>query len=120
MIATASTTSDTMPTTCDGKSLWNGNKNPVKLVVTVVARNSAVQRLSCFAAISPNTTTNPEPIPTRLNTTCTKVNVVILKPPFWFSTNCKKCEQIQKVHLAAVNMLVGAQARHFLTFQDET
>src|SRR5258708_5590323 len=73
-----------MPTTCDGKSLWKGNRNPVKLVDTVVARNSAVQPLSCFAAISPNTTTNPDPIPTRLNTTCTKVNMVILKPPLSF------------------------------------
>lgn len=38
-----------MPTTCDGKSLWKGNKNPVKLVATVLARNSAVRPSSRFA-----------------------------------------------------------------------
>jgi hypothetical protein len=67
-----------MPTTCDGKSLWKGNKNPVKLVATVVARNSAVKPSSRFAAISPKATMNPEPIPAKLNTTCIKVNAVIL------------------------------------------
>jgi len=40
------------------------------------------QTSSRFAAISPNTTMNPEPIPAELNTTCTEVNAVILKHPF--------------------------------------
>ena len=68
-----------MPTPCDGKNLWNGKRNPVTLVSTVVNRNSAVQPSSRFAASSPNTTTNPERIPVKLNTTCTNVNVVIPK-----------------------------------------
>jgi hypothetical protein len=66
-----------MPTPGDGKKRWNGKRDPVTLVATVLARKSAVQRSSRFALSSPNTTTNPEPIPTKLSTTCTKVNVVI-------------------------------------------
>src|SRR5882762_10835109 len=65
------------PTTCDGNNLWNGNMNPVTLVATVVSRKSAVQPSRLFPAISPNKTTNPDKIPTRLITTWTKVKVVI-------------------------------------------
>ncbi len=61
------------------KKCSNGKSNPVTLVATVLARKTAVQMSSRFAAISPNTTTNPEKILTKLNTTCTKVNVVIPK-----------------------------------------
>src|SRR6266850_3328265 len=78
-MAMASTIRDTMPTPWDGKNLWNGKKNPVTLVSTVVTRNSAVQPSSRFPPSSPNTTTNPEKIPIKLNTTCTNVNVVIPK-----------------------------------------
>src|SRR6266700_6140195 len=52
------------------------------LVAAVVMRNTAVQPSSRFALISPKTTTNPEPIPTRLNTTCTKVIMVMVKSPY--------------------------------------
>src|SRR6266403_6342 len=76
-MAIASTISDTMPTPCDGKNLWNGKRNPVTLVSTVVTKNSAVQPSSRFPPSSPNTTTNPDKIPIKLNRTCTKVNVVI-------------------------------------------
>src|SRR5882762_1216879 len=51
--------------------------NPVRLVATVVARKSNVQPSSLLPAISPNKTTNPDKIPTRLITTWTKVNGVI-------------------------------------------
>src|SRR6266852_7294361 len=78
-MAIGSTTSDTMPTPCDGKNLWNGKRKPVTLVSTVVTRNSAVQPSSRFPLRSPNTTTNPDKIPIKLSTTCTKVNVVIPK-----------------------------------------
>src|SRR6266850_3802730 len=78
-MATASTISDTMPTPCDGKNLWNGKRNPVTLVSTVVTKNSGVQPSSRLPPSSPNTTTNPDKIPIKLSTTCTKVNVVIPK-----------------------------------------
>ena len=68
-----------MPTPCDGKKRWNGKRNPVTLVATVLTRKSAVQPSSRFQASSPNTTTNPEKIPIKLSTTCTKVNVVMPK-----------------------------------------
>src|SRR5882762_4087271 len=72
-------TNETRPITCDGKSLWNGNRNPVKLVATVVAKNSVVHLSSCFEEISPNTTTNPAAIPTKLNATWKNVNIAIPK-----------------------------------------
>jgi len=58
---------------CDGKNLWNGKPNPVTLVATVLARKSAVQPSSRFPVSRPYRTTSPEPIPTRLITTCTNV-----------------------------------------------
>src|SRR5882762_5053180 len=78
-MAIASTMSDTIPTPWDGKNLWNGKRNPVTLVSTVVTRNSAVQPSSRFPPSSPSTTTNPDKIPSKLNITCTKVNGVIPK-----------------------------------------
>ena len=56
-----------MPTAWEGKNLWNGNRNPVTLVKTVVARKSAVQPSRRFAVRNPPTTTNPERIPPELN-----------------------------------------------------
>src|SRR5580704_18841734 len=53
----------------------NGNMNPVTLVSTVVVKNSAVRASSSFPPNKPNTTTNPERIPIRLMSTCTRVNV---------------------------------------------
>src|SRR6266436_3166428 len=79
-MATARTTNDMMPTLCDGNRWPTGKPNPVTLVATVVARKSAVQPSSRFPVSRPNMTTNPEPIPTKLNNTCTKVNVDIVIP----------------------------------------
>ena len=53
--------------------------SPVTLVAAVVIRNTAVQLSSRFSVNSPNTTTNPEKIPIKLNTTCTKVKVIMSK-----------------------------------------
>jgi hypothetical protein len=77
-----------IPNASAGVNPLNGKKNPVTLVAAVVIRNIAVQLSSRFSANSPNTTTNPEKIPIKLNTTCTKVKVVIPKimmhlPSFW-------------------------------------
>src|ERR1700686_3945525 len=71
--------SDRIPSTWDGSKRWNGKRNPVMLVNTVLARKTAVQPSNRFEANNPNTTTKPEKIPIKLNTTCTKVNVVIPK-----------------------------------------
>ena len=68
-----------MPTAWDGKKRSNGKRNPVTLVAIVLIRKTAVQISSRFAVSSPNTTTNPEKIPIKLNTTWTIVNVVIPK-----------------------------------------
>src|SRR2546430_12257710 len=64
-IATAKTIRETMPTACEGKNLWNGNRNPVTLVSTVVTKKTAVQPLLRFALRNPARTTNPDRIPTR-------------------------------------------------------
>ena len=68
-----------MPITCDGKKRWNGNKNPVTLVATVLQIKTAVQPLICFEVSSPNSTTSPAKIPIKLNKTCTNVKYVIPK-----------------------------------------
>src|ERR1700758_922680 len=68
-----------MPIACDGRNLWNGNRKPVTLVATVVQMNTPVQPWSCLALSSPNITTKPAMIPTKLNKTCTKVSIVIPK-----------------------------------------
>src|SRR4029077_15234537 len=62
-----------MPTTCDGKSCENGNRKPVTLVKTVLARKSAVQTRSRLPASMPQRTTTPANIPIRLKTTCSVV-----------------------------------------------
>jgi hypothetical protein len=54
--------------------------NPVKLVATVAIRNYPVQPSSLFPEIMPNTTTKPEKIPARLNTTWKKVKVNVVMP----------------------------------------
>ena len=76
-MASARTISDRMPTACDGRNLWNGKKNPVTLVYTVVERKSAVHPSNGFAPSIPNNTTKPEAIPIRLKMTCTRVIVSI-------------------------------------------
>jgi len=63
------TSKETMPTACEGKNLWNGKRNPVMLVKTVVDKKSAVQLSRRFAVRNPATTTNPARIPIKLNRT---------------------------------------------------
>ena len=48
---------------------------PVKLVKTVVVRKIVVAPSNRFLMSRPYNTSNPEPMPTRLITTCTSVNV---------------------------------------------
>jgi hypothetical protein len=50
------------------------------LVAAVLARKSAVHRFSRLAVTSPYITTKPEPIPTRLIRTCSKVKVDVFIP----------------------------------------
>src|ERR1700720_3506934 len=76
-----------MPTPWDGKNLWNGNKNPVRLVAAVVSRNVAVQLFDCFPEISANTTTKPARIPTKLRATCKRVNAGKAVPMGFSSEN---------------------------------
>ena len=59
-----------MPNTCDGSSLWKGNRKPVTLVSTVVTRNTAVSTGKRLPPSMPSATTRPATIPIRLNTTC--------------------------------------------------
>ena len=67
--ATARTTREMIPTTCDGKSRVVGKANPVTLVATVVTRKSVFQPPCRRPPSSPNRTTSPAPIPIRLSTT---------------------------------------------------
>src|SRR6266853_6378465 len=53
-------------------------------------RSPAVQPSSRFPKSSANTTTNPEKIPIKLSTTCTKVNVVI--PKIMMPIRSKACD----------------------------
>ena len=64
-----------MPTTWEGKICSTGNRNPVRLVKTMVTRKIAVQPSSRFPVRNPNMTANPEPISARLINTCRKVYV---------------------------------------------
>src|ERR1700682_4056219 len=69
-----------MPTLWDGRRWSKGKPNPVTLVATVVARKRTVHTSNRFPATRPNITTRPAKIPTRLNTTCTRVNVEVDRP----------------------------------------
>src|SRR5262245_7054338 len=55
-----------------------GNRNPVKLVNSVLARKTAVQRSRGLAFNMPQMTTNPVARPTRLRATCTKSSMVVV------------------------------------------
>src|SRR5437868_12987783 len=84
-MAIVNTNSERIPTACDGKKRWKGNKKPVALVATVVQIKAAVQPLDGLEVRSPNITTNPAKIPSKLNKTCTKVKIVmpkIMSAPF--------------------------------------
>src|SRR5712675_976987 len=79
------TSKERMPTACGGKNRWKGNKKPLALVATVVQIKAAVQPLDGLDVRSPNITTNPAKIPSKLNKTCTKVRIVmpkIMSAPF--------------------------------------
>ena len=52
-----------------GVTPWNGKKNPVTEVATVVTRKIVVQPFIRFAENSPQRTTKPETIPIRRKTT---------------------------------------------------
>src|SRR5438067_337383 len=65
------------PNTWGGPKWAEGKKNPVTLVSTVVARNSAVQPGSLLTLNMPNSTTMPDTIAIKLMITCTAVNVAI-------------------------------------------
>src|ERR1017187_160102 len=58
-----------------------GKPKPVTLVATVVTRKSAVHLSSRRPAISPNSTTSPDRIPTRLTMTCTVVKADVVRRP---------------------------------------
>jgi hypothetical protein len=66
MQAIASSTSERMPTMCDGNSCVNGNRKPVALVRIVVSRKIAVMTGICFEPSSPDITMRPLTIPIRL------------------------------------------------------
>ena len=69
-----------MPTLCDGSRCSTGKPNPVTLVATVVTRNSAFQASRRSPASRPSRTINPAPIPIKLSTTWTCVNVAVVRP----------------------------------------
>src|SRR5580658_1708959 len=73
-----------MPTTCDGRRCSKGKRNPVTLVRTVVTRKIEVAPSKRSPISSPYTTRKPEPIPTRLINTCTRVNVDVVMPKIMF------------------------------------
>jgi hypothetical protein len=66
-----------IPTACEGKNLWKGNKNPVALVATVVQMKTAVQPLRALEVNKPSITTNPATMPIKLSRTWINVNGVI-------------------------------------------
>src|SRR6059036_782174 len=74
-MATAKTSREMIPTMCDGNKWSTGKPKPVTLVATVVTRKSAVHPLRSRPRSRTEITTSPEPIPIRLSTTCTSVNV---------------------------------------------
>src|SRR5204863_233137 len=68
------TSSETTPTMWEGKIWSRGNRKPVTLVRTVVARKRAVQPLAVLELSIAAATRIPATIPTRLSTTCNNVN----------------------------------------------
>src|SRR5580658_1446318 len=69
-----------MPTPSAGVKPWMGNKNPVRLVSTVVSRKSAVVSGSRFEANIPPTTTSPLPMAISVMTTWKSVKAPIDSP----------------------------------------
>ena len=66
MQAIASSTSERMPTMCDGNSCVNGNRKPVTLVRIVNSRKIAVRPGIGSSRACPNITTRPATIAIRL------------------------------------------------------
>jgi len=63
-----------------GRKVLDGKEESVTLVKTVVERKIAVQPPSRLPLSIPKTTMRPETIPTKLISTCTKVNVDVVIP----------------------------------------
>ena len=73
-------TVDTTPVPRAGVKAVIGNRNPVSVVSTVVARKMQVQPTSRFPRSMPASTTRPVAMPMRLMITCTRVKVAIDNP----------------------------------------
>src|SRR5258706_4479985 len=69
-----------MPTMCEGKRCSTGKPKPVTLVAIVVTRKISLHPRRLQPKNTPAITTNPAPMPTRLSTTCTAVNVSNVMP----------------------------------------
>src|SRR5450631_2425502 len=80
MQAAASSTNDTMPMMCDVNRCVNGNMKPVALVTMVKARKIAVEAGIRLERSSPDMTTKPDAIATRLMITCKTVKSDRLRP----------------------------------------
>src|SRR5205823_8217459 len=106
MIAPASTTSDTIPTMWDGRSLSKGKPNPVTLVSTVVTMNTAAQPSRRVLVARPPATTSPATMPTRLNTVWTRVNAAMLMPKIMGAPFRRKGPNVRGV-VSACNAGVG-------------
>src|SRR5437016_5050847 len=106
MIAPASTTSDTIPTMWDGRSLSKGKPNPVTLVSTVVTMNTAAQPSRRVPVARLPATTSPATMPTRLTTVWTRVNVAMLMPKIMGASFRRKGPNVRGV-VSACNAGVG-------------
>ena len=69
-----------IPTPNAGVKPWIGNKKPVRLVNTVVSKNSALLKGSRREANIPPTTINPLPMAMRVIATCKSVKAPVDNP----------------------------------------
>src|SRR5216684_6603098 len=88
MQAIASSTSERMPTICDGSNWVNGNPKPVALVRIVNNRKIAVRPGIRWEPSMANMTMMPETIATRLMITWTIVKVAKLMPKIMMHSPC--------------------------------
>jgi hypothetical protein len=79
-MATISTINDRIPRIIPGVTPLNGNRNPVRLVATVVTKNAEVKMLRRRDESSPKMTNIPAPMPHMLRNTWRNVNCAKLKP----------------------------------------
>jgi len=78
--ATESTTSDTIPTLCEGRRCSTGKAKPVTLVASRLSRKIAVHPARSRPRSSPIMTMRPQAMPTRLNATWSSVKVDVVMP----------------------------------------